>query len=80
MSHFLVQKNPGIFEIYDVSARTRGELSQCEHFSDKERVNFSRFYADVFYGRPLKSSIENFKFLGERLTDNRKKGSVKFYI
>jgi len=31
-----------------------GGLSQCVHFSDKEGgVNFSRFCADVFYGRPL---------------------------
>jgi len=32
----------GFFEIYGVSARTGGE-----------GVNFSRFCADVFYGRPL---------------------------
>jgi len=38
------------FEIYGVSARTRGEISQCEHFSDNvEGVEFSRFCADVFY-------------------------------
>jgi len=35
-------KNFGIFEIYGVSTRTRGE-----------GVNFSRFCADVFYGRPI---------------------------
>jgi len=29
-------------------------VSQCGHFADKEKgVNFSRFYACVFYGRPL---------------------------
>jgi len=49
--HFLVQKNCGFFEIYDVSEQTRG-LSQCGHFWDKV-VNFSRFCADVFYGWPL---------------------------
>jgi len=32
----------------------QGELNQCEHFADKGGgVNFFRFYADVFYGRPL---------------------------
>jgi len=32
-----------------------GGLSQCGHFSDKEgrEVNFSRFCADIFYGRLL---------------------------
>jgi len=47
-------KNFGSFEIYGVSARTR-ELSQCGHFSNKVGggVNFSRFCADIFYGRPL---------------------------
>jgi len=49
-------KNFGFFEIYIVSARTRGEgdLSQCGHFAKKGGgVNFSRFCADVLYGRPL---------------------------
>jgi len=48
-------KNTEFFEIYGVSAWTRGRgLNQCGHFSDKgEGVNFSRFCADVFYGRPL---------------------------
>jgi len=36
------------FEIYDVSARTRGE-----------GINFLRFCADIFYGRPL---TERFNF------------------
>jgi len=39
-SALFVQKNFGFFEIYGVSARTRG-------------VNFSRFCAEAFYGRPL---------------------------
>jgi len=40
--HFLVQKNSGFFEIYDVSARTRG-VSQWGHFADKEGgFNFMR--------------------------------------
>jgi len=44
----------GFFVIYCVSARRRGGgFSQCGHVSDKwEEVNFSRFCADVFYGRP----------------------------
>jgi len=49
-------KDSGFFEIYIVSARTIGGegLSLCGHFADKgERVNFSRFCADFFYGRPL---------------------------
>jgi len=34
-------KNFGFFKIYGVSARTRVEgLSQCRHFSDKERDQF----------------------------------------
>jgi len=45
-------KKFGLFEIYRVSARTRGE-----------GVNFARFYADVFYGRPLKHQNEAFKKL-----------------
>jgi len=39
-------KNFGFFEIYGVSTRTR-----------EEGVNFSRFCADVFYGRPLKLNL-----------------------
>jgi len=51
MSALFDAKNFGFFEIYGVSARTRGEgLSQCGHFSDKE-ANFSHFCANVFYGR-----------------------------
>jgi len=48
-------KNFGFFEIYGVTAWTKGRgLSQCGYFADKgERANFSRFCADVFYGRPL---------------------------
>jgi len=45
------------FEIYDVSARTRGgegSWASADIFRTRERgVNFSRFCADVFYGRPL---------------------------
>jgi len=45
-------KNIRFFEIYGASARTKERgLSQCGHFSDKG-VNFSRFCANVFYGRP----------------------------
>jgi len=54
-------KNIGFFEIYGLSARTRG-LSQYGHFSDKwEGVSiFSRFCADVLYGRPLIRIFRNF--------------------
>jgi len=50
----LWRKNSAFFEIYGVSARTRG-LNQCGYFGDKEGggVNFSRFCADVFYGQHL---------------------------
>jgi len=38
--------------IYGVSARTREKgVEQCEQGA--KGVNFSRFCADVFYGRPL---------------------------
>jgi len=43
-------KNIGFFEIYDVSAQTRG-LSRG-HFADRG-INFSRYCADALYGRPL---------------------------
>jgi len=34
--------------------KEKGELSQCGHFADKGGgVNFSRFCADIVYGRPL---------------------------
>jgi len=50
-------KNIGFFEIYGVFARTwgRGGLSQYGHLANKREgeINFSRFCADVFYGRPL---------------------------
>jgi len=39
-SALLEQKTSNFLEIYGVSARARG-------------VNFSKFYADVFYERPL---------------------------
>jgi len=43
------------FEIYGVSAQPRERaVKQCRHFADKGKgVNFSRFFADVVYGRPL---------------------------
>jgi len=39
-------KNFKFFKIYGVSARTR-----------KRGVNFSQFYEDVFYGRPLSTNL-----------------------
>jgi len=54
-------KNFECFEIYIVFAQTRGrEVSQCGHFANKreeERVSFSRFCADVLYGRPLVANL-----------------------
>jgi len=46
-------KNFGFFEIYGVSARARGVEPVRTFFGHGEGVNFSRFYADVFYGRPV---------------------------
>jgi len=37
---FGVKKNFGFFEIYGVSARTKGESSNCGHFSDKGKGQF----------------------------------------
>jgi len=47
-------KNFGFFEITGVSARTRGKGVEPVR-TKGEGVNFSRFCADVFYGRPLTS-------------------------
>jgi len=42
------------FSKFKVCPHRQGGLSQCRHFVDKEvGVNFLRFSADVFYGRPL---------------------------
>jgi len=59
MSALFGVKNFGFFKNFGVFARTRGErkLSQCGHFVDKEGVNFSRFCADVFYGRPVNNIL-----------------------
>jgi len=46
-------KNIRFFEIYGVSARTGGGLSQCEHFADKERG--SQFFA-ILCERPLSTA------------------------
>jgi len=48
-------KNIEFFEIYGVSARTKWEVEPVLTFFGQggEGVNFSRFCADVFYGRPL---------------------------
>jgi len=75
-------KSCRFFEIYVVSAQTRGEeLSQCEHFADREKgwVNFLRFCADILYGRPLislffnwlsHSKFLNFSFLANQVILN----------
>jgi len=50
-------KNIGCFEIYGVSARTRG-VSQGGHFRTWGRgVNFSQFCAATLYGRPLRNCL-----------------------
>jgi len=54
-SALFLAKNFIFFEICGVSARTREGMSQCGHFVDKGESSFSRFCADVFYGRPLSS-------------------------
>jgi len=49
-------QNIGYFEIYGVSARTRGEgrLNQCGHFSDKgEGSNCRNFVRTSFMDGPL---------------------------
>jgi len=51
-SALFVAKNFGFFEIYGVSARTR-EVEPVRAFFGQEGVSFSRYCADVFYGRPL---------------------------
>jgi len=54
-------KNFRCFEIYGVSARTRGiGLSQCGHFFGQGGgFNFSQFCADVLYGQPLIASLKS---------------------
>jgi len=48
----MVQKNSN-FSKFMVSARTRGKGSARTFFEQGGGVNFSRFYADVFYRWPL---------------------------
>jgi len=50
MSALFCTKNSRFFEIYGMPARTRGVDPM---WTRREGVNFSRFCADVFYGRPL---------------------------
>jgi len=57
-------KNFGFFEIYGVSARTRGEGGWASaNILLTRGVNFSRFCADVFYGRPLRENLSFFTLL-----------------
>jgi len=50
-------KNSGFFEIYGVPARTRGVEPVRTFFGQGgEGFNFSRFCADVFYGRFFSSN------------------------
>jgi len=46
-------KNIGFFEIYGMSARAREVEPVQTFFGQGGGVNFSRFCADVLYGRPL---------------------------
>jgi len=55
-SELFCAKNLGFFEIYGVSARTRADWASAEILQTRVRVvNFSRFCADVFYGRSIKN-------------------------
>jgi len=54
MSELFGAKKFGFFEVYGCS-HGQGRFNQCEHFPDKEeKLSFSRFCADVFFGQPLK--------------------------
>jgi len=50
-SAFFGTKNFGIYEIFGVSARTRGRAVKPVR-TKGEGFNFSRFCANVIYGRP----------------------------
>jgi len=58
LSHFFVQ-HFRFFKIYPVLSRTWVHFSGKGDFTRRQGggVNFSRFCADVFYGRPVKSTI-----------------------
>jgi len=58
MSALFGAKSFGFFEIYSVSARTRGELSQCRHFVDKG----CKFFA-ILCGHPLWTAPYNINIL-----------------
>jgi len=47
------------FEIYGVSAQTMGWASANILWTRDEGISFSRFCADVFYGRPLTITFSN---------------------
>jgi len=59
MPAFLVKKKSD-FSKYMVCLQVQGEvlMSQCGYFADKG-VNFSRFCADIFYGRSLFNSLNS---------------------
>jgi len=52
-------KNFEFFKIYDVSARTKGKrgLASAEILRTREGGQFSRFCADVFYGRSIRVRV-----------------------
>jgi len=51
--HFFVQKHRIFQNFWCVRMDKEKGVSQCGHFADKERVNFSRFCVDVVYWQPL---------------------------
>jgi len=54
-SAFFGTKDFGYSEIYDIFSQIiEGGFNQCGHFANKRRgVNFSQFYVDIVYERPL---------------------------
>jgi len=64
-------KNVGFFEIYGVSARKREKKSKisADILWTRGGVNFSRFCADVLYGRPLISVLRKIDVAAMLCTD-----------
>jgi len=67
-------KHLEFFKIYGVSARTREEGFEAVRTffgqGGREGVNFSRFCADIFYGRPLTKSAPINGFVKATLSKN----------
>jgi len=73
--HFFVQKTRE-FSKFMVCPHGQGWLSQCGHFSDKGGVNFSRFCADVFYGRPLSKNCNEINILITLISKTRRRSTT----